>query len=96
MSRMKKISAYIAIGAALVTSTFGGAVLHSIAKPTNSEIAKVRALGGIPACKHEDGSGQRGICWFDSRVRGNGKGDVIVLVPAKGEDDKRVVVLINR
>lgn len=65
-------------------------------RPTNSEIAKVRALGGIPPCKWEDGSGQNGICWWDSRNRGNRDGDVVVLVPVKGADDKKVVVLINR
>lgn len=56
----------------------------------------IRANGGIPPCKHEDGSGQPGMCLFDSRVRGNKTGNVIVLVPEKGADDKRVVVLIQR
>lgn len=92
---MKRTIALILTG--MFAATLGGGVaLASIQNPTSAEIIKVRELGGIPPCKHEDGSGQRGICWFDSRVRGNGDGDVIVLVPAKGQDDKRVVVLINR
>lgn len=56
----------------------------------------IRANGGIAPCKNEDGSRQRGMCYWDGRVRGNGEGDVIVLVPTEPGQDKRVVVLINR
>jgi hypothetical protein len=51
----------------------------------------IRANGGIPPCKWEDGSGQPGMCYWN-----DGSGDAIVLVPTKPGKDKRVVVLINR
>lgn len=56
----------------------------------------IRAHGGIPPCKWEDGSGQPGMCLWDGATMGNGKGDTVVMVPTKPGRDKRAVVLINR
>lgn len=100
MSRIiRKSAAYVALAGALMAATLSGAVLHA----TQTEAASqsqinqfIRANGGIPQCKHEDGSGQPGMCVFHGNKQGNKKGDTIVLVPTKPGHDKRVVVLINR
>lgn len=100
MSRIiRKTAAYVALAGALMAATLGGAVLHA----TKTEAASqkqvnqyIRSHGGIPPCTWEDGSGQPGMCLWDGRKRGNGKGDVVVLIPTKPGHDKRVVVLVNR
>lgn len=85
----------------ITAALLGGGV--AIVQNTDAEAATqaqinayIRSEGGIPPCKWEDGSGQPGMCLWDARKRGNGKGDVVVLVPTKPGHDKRVVVLINR
>lgn len=42
----------------------------------------------LPACKFEDGSGQRATCVWDARHRGNGEGrSYIAITPRTGGDD---------
>lgn len=98
-ARSRFITRMFAVG--IVATMLGGGV--AIVQNTQAEAATqaqinkfIRAEGGIPPCTHEDGSGQPGMCLWDGRKKGNGKGDVIVLVPTKPGHDKRVVVLINR
>jgi hypothetical protein len=93
---IKRVTTFALVG--VIAAGIGGFIATQDAVATSQATVNrfIRDAGGIPPCKWEDGSGQPGICFFDSRVRGNKKGDVIVLVPVKGADDKKVVVLINR
>lgn len=41
-----------------------------------------------PKCRNEDGSGQRELCIWDARHRGNGEGHSLINITiVKGEDD---------
>lgn len=65
--------------------------------PTDRYIRAVLRTGGIPPCKWEDGSGQRGPCVWDAVTMGNRSGgDAVVFVPTGTNAQKRMVVLINR
>ncbi len=67
--------------------------------PSDRYIRAVLRAGGIPPCRWEDGSGQRGSCVIDFATFGsnpNADGDVVVLVPTGINAQKRTVVLINR
>ncbi len=98
--QVRRIIIAFVMAAAVAGSTAVGTILSQ--PPSASAISQVqinryiRDNGGIPPCTEEDGSGQPGPCYWDSRVRGNRKGDVIVLMPNPGGVDKRVVILINR
>lgn len=98
-ARSRFITRMFAVG--IVATMLGGglAIVQNMEAEAISQAkinAYIRSEGGIPPCTHEDGSGQPGMCLWDGRTRGNGKGDVVVLVPTKPGQDKRVVVLINR
>jgi hypothetical protein len=103
-NRRKAQARKVTIGFVMALAAAAGVATGTILSepPSASAISQVqvnryiRDNGGIPPCTEEDGSGQPGPCYWDSRVRGNRKGDVIVLMPNPGGVDKRVVVLINR
>jgi hypothetical protein len=49
--------------------------------------AMIRGAGGIAPCKYEDGSRQALPCYWNAKVRGNGKGDSFIAMPnGKGND----------
>lgn len=67
--------------------------------PSDRYIRAVLRSGGIPPCKWEDGSGQRGPCAIDFATFGsnpNADGDLVVFVPNGVNAQKRMVTLINR
>lgn len=67
--------------------------------PSDRYIRAVLRSGGIPPCKWEDGSAQRGPCAIDFSTWGsnpNPNGDLIILVPTGTNAQKRMVTLINR
>jgi hypothetical protein len=67
--------------------------------PSDRYIRAVLRSGGIPPCKWEDGSGQRGPCAIDFATFGahpNADGDLVVMVPTGTNAQKRMVTLINR
>ena len=67
--------------------------------PSDRYIRAVLRSGGIPPCKWEDGSGQRGPCAIDFATFGsnpNADGDLVVFVPTGVNAQKRMVTLINR
>ena len=97
--RGKFLTRMFAVG--IVATMLGGglAIVQNMEAEAISQAkinAYIRSEGGIPPCTHEDGSRQSGMCLWDARKRGDGNGDVVVLVPTKPGQDKRVVVLINR
>lgn len=97
--RFKNISTAITLGATLVTTFGAGAAVATLASngtPSNADIKIVREHGGIPACKHEDGSDQTGPCYWDASERGNGEGRDYVAMPAKGGDDRIVFLTPKR
>lgn len=91
---MRRIIAPALVLAALLT---GGNLFAASAdtSPTISQdIRTVRALDGIPPCKYEDGSGQRGACvWLDSRD-GKIEGNHVLNVP--NGKDKRAILFPSR
>ena len=50
--------------------------------------ADARPIHTLPACKFEDGSGQRANCVWDGRHRGNGEGHSYIAVTRPGRDDR--------
>lgn len=76
----------IGVGTAIVNATEAEAV-------SQVRINKyIRANGGIPPCKHEDGSGQPGLCFWDASERGNGKGHDYLAASVKGKDDRIIYI----
>lgn len=61
---------------------------------TTARIKQIRAWAGMPPCRYEDGSGQALPCYWNAKVRGNGKGrSFIAVTPAKKGDDPRIILL---
>lgn len=85
------ISAVIGFGtAALVNTTFAP---DSDAATQTTINQYIRANGGIPPCRYEDGSNQPGMCYWDASTRGNGLGTDFIAIPTTPGHDKRIVSL---
>jgi hypothetical protein len=87
------ISAVIGFGTAALVNTTFAPDSEAVSQTTINQY--IRANGGIPPCKEEDGSGQPGKCYWDAAHRGDGNGHPAVLVPVPGHPgaDKTVVWL---
>jgi hypothetical protein len=87
------ISAVIGFGTAALVNTAMAPDSDAVTQTTINQY--IRANGGIPPCKEEDGSGQPGKCYWDAAHRGDGNGHPAVLVPVPGHPgaDKTVVWL---
>jgi len=94
------VRAVIAV-VSLVLGVATGTVVATVVAPDSDAVSQttinqyIRANGGIPPCKEEDGSGQPGKCYWDAAHRGDGNGHPAVLVPVPGHPgaDKTVVWL---
>lgn len=86
---------------ALAVGVGVGVAVSTVTAPDSDAVTQtminryIRANGGIPPCKEEDGSGQPGLCYWDAAHRGDGNGHSAVLVPVPGHpgEDKIVVWL---
>lgn len=52
----------------------------------------IRSWGGIAPCRNEDASNQPLPCYWNAKVRGNGKGDSFIAMPSKGDDPRFVII----
>lgn len=99
MNVRKRVAALVMAGALSAGVLTGTAVSNAPVVEAAGRVAVnkyIRAHGGIPPCTHEDGSGQRGMCYWDASKRGNGKGRDYVAVPTKPGQDKRIVFLTRK
>ena len=93
---MKRTIALILTG--IIAATIGGGVAFAVdlGYPSSADIIKVRELGGIPPCKHEDGSRQGSICYWNGQLRGNGDGYSYLAVPdGRDADDDDDIIYIT-
>lgn len=61
---------------------------------TTARIKQIRAWAGMPPCRYEDGSGQALPCYWNAKMRGNGKGkSFIAVTPSKKGDDPRIIFI---
>ena len=61
---------------------------------TTARIKQIRAWAGMAPCRYEDGSGQVLPCYWNAKMRGNGKGkSFIAVTPSKKGDDPRIIFI---
>lgn len=58
---------------AVATAVALGVVVGTGQSANGAQTAVQRPVYGMPACRYEDGHGQR-LCYWDARTQGNGKG----------------------
>lgn len=97
-ARSRRITRVFAVG--IVATMLGGGV--AIVQNMEAEAATqaqinrfIRANGGLPPCKWEDGSGQAGPCVWIASKSGDGNGDSLVAMPdgADKDDDKELIYI---
>lgn len=61
---------------------------------TTKRIKQIRAWAGMAPCRYEDGSSQTLPCYWNAKMRGNGKGkSFIAVTPSKKGDDPRIIFI---
>lgn len=90
-----RISLYATIALAFVAIFTVGAVVGADNANAGSQAqvnAYIRNHGGVPPCKEEDGSGQKGTCVWWAGKQGNGDGYSYLAIDRKGKDDAIVYI----
>lgn len=80
----------------VIMGVAAGVVGHEVTAQAGTQVQVnqyIRSHGGIPACINEDGSGQKGACYWNGSKRGNGKGRSYIAIDRKGKDD--AIVYLN-